>query len=73
MTATPYNVVIRSGPGTQYRRLGLLPVSGTAPLVGRNSSNTWWQINFNGVVGWVSAQYAIVSPTANLSIIPVTG
>ena len=67
VTATPYNVVIRSGPGTQYQRLGLLPVTGTAPVIGRNNSNTWWQINFNGIVGWVSSQYAIISPTANLA------
>ncbi len=73
VTATPYNVVIRSGPGTQYRRLGLFPVTGTAAVVGRNNSNTWWQIDFNGIVGWVSAQYAIISPSANLSIVPVTG
>jgi hypothetical protein len=73
VTATPYNVVIRSGPGTQYRRLGLLPVSGTAPLVGRNSSNTWWQVNFNGIVGWVSSQYAVIGSSANLSAVPVTG
>jgi len=73
VTATPYSVVIRSGPGTQYRRIGLFPLTGTAPVVGRNSNNTWWQINFNGLVGWASSQYAVISPTANISTIPITG
>ncbi len=73
VTATPYNVVIRNGPGTQYRRLGLFPVTAVTPIIGRNSNNTWWQINFNGLQGWVSAQFAIVSPTANVNAIPITG
>jgi uncharacterized protein YraI len=73
VTAQPYNVVIRSGPGTQYRRLGLLPNGASAQFVGRNSSNTWWQINLNGLVGWVSGQYAFPSPTANVNGIPITG
>ncbi len=73
VTATPYNVVIRNGPGTQYARIGLFPLTGTAPVIGRSSANTWWQINFNGLVGWVSAQFAIISPSANVGAIPVTG
>jgi uncharacterized protein YraI len=52
VTATPFNVVIRSGPGTQFRRIGLFPVGGVAPIIGRNGNTTWWQINFNGLVGW---------------------
>ena len=71
--ATPFNVVIRSGAGTQFRRLGVLPVGGIAPVIGRNGDNTWWQINFNNLVGWVSAQYARISPTANINGIPITG
>lgn len=73
VTANPYNVVIRSGPGTQYRRLGLLPNTATAPVVGRTANNSWWQINLNGLIGWVSSQYAPISSTANIDIIPITG
>lgn len=73
LTAPQFNVVVRSGPGTQFRRTGLLPVGGVAQLIGRNGSNTWWQINLNGLVGWVSAQFTTVSSTANFNSIPVTG
>ncbi|MBK8022514.1 MAG: SH3 domain-containing protein [Chloroflexi bacterium] len=73
VTATPYNVVIRQGPSTTFSRIGLLPASAVAPVLGRNANNTWWQINYNGLVGWVSGQYAIISQTANIGSIPVTG
>jgi uncharacterized protein YraI len=73
VSSPQFNVVIRSGPGTQFNRIALFPVGGVAPVVGRNTNNTWWQINFNGVVGWVSAQYAIISQTANVGAIPITG
>ncbi len=67
------NVVIRSGPGTQFARIGLLPVDGVAQLIGRNSNNTWWNINFNGVAGWVSSSYTSVGAGVNVNSLPVTG
>jgi uncharacterized protein YgiM (DUF1202 family) len=27
------------------------------PIVGRNANTTWWQINVNGIIGWVNASY----------------
>lgn len=73
VTATPYSVVVRSGPSTSNTRIGLFPVGATAPVIGRNSTSTWWQINYNGLIGWVSSAYAIISTTANIGAIPVTG
>lgn len=72
--AQPYTLNIRSGPGTNFSRIARLPAGQAASLVGRNSSNEWYQINYNGVVGWVSAQYAVVSPAnANINGVGVTG
>jgi uncharacterized protein YraI len=73
VTATPYTVNIRSGAGTQFGRIGRLPAGSTAQVVGRNANNTWWQINYNGIVGWVAAEYAIMQQGANVGSIPVTG
>lgn len=73
VTANPYNVVIRNGPGTQFARIGIFPVTATTPAIGRNGNNTWWQINYSGLVGWVSAQFAIINPAANVNAIPITG
>jgi len=72
VTATPYTVNIRTGPGTQFDDIGNLPDGETAQVIGRNASATWWQINYEDIVGWVSAQYAIIESGAELSQIPVT-
>jgi uncharacterized protein YraI len=73
VTATPYTVNIRSGPGTEYSRLGQMPAGSTAAVIGRNSSSTWWQVNYNGIVGWVAAEYARIQTGANVNSIPITG
>lgn len=39
------------------------------PVVGRNANSTWWQINVNGVIGWVNARYVTAY---NVSNVPVT-
>lgn len=72
VTATPFAVNIRTGPGTQFRDIGNLPLNDTAQVIGRNAAATWWQINYNDIVGWVSAQYAVIESGADLSQIPVT-
>ncbi len=73
VTATPFNVKIRLGPGTQFGQVGRMPVGQTASVVGRNATNTWWQVNYNGIVGWMSAVYAPIQANADLNLIPVTG
>ena len=73
LTAPQFNVIVRSGPGTQFRRIGVLPVGAVAQLVGRTSNNSWWQINLNGLVGWVISMYTAPSPNANFNALPVTG
>lgn len=73
VTANPFPVNIRTGPGTSFDDIGNLPAGATAQVVGRNSNSTWWQINYQGVVGWSSALYARIQPGADISTIPVTG
>lgn len=73
VTATPYTVNVRSGPGTSFDRMATMPPGATAIIVGRNGDSTWWQVNYVGIVGWVSAQYAVIQQNANISTIPVTG
>lgn len=38
-------------------------------IVGKNSRGTWWQINANGVIGWINARYVTAYNATN---IPVT-
>lgn len=73
LTTNGVNVVVRSGAGTQFARIGLLPVDGVAQVIGRNSNNTWWNINFNGLVGWVSAGFTTLGAGTNINTLPITG
>jgi uncharacterized protein YgiM (DUF1202 family) len=41
----------------------------TYPIVGRNSDASWWQINVNGIIGWVNARYVTANNAQN---VPVT-
>lgn len=72
VTASPYTVNIRSGAGTTFARIARLPVGQTAQVIGRDAPNQWWQINYNGISGWVTAQYAELSAGADVNSIPVT-
>jgi uncharacterized protein YraI len=67
------SVIIRSGPGTGNAVLGNLRAGQTASIIGRTRDARWWQINLNGVIGWVIAAGVTVPGGADLSRIPVTG
>lgn len=73
LTATPFAVNVRNGPGTQFNRIGQMRPNETAVMIGRNASNTWWQVNYNGIVGWVTAQYTVIQSGFNANSLPVTG
>ncbi len=48
---------VRSGPGTSFPTLGGLNTGDTAPVVGRDSSGTWFAVSYDaaaGGVAWVS-------------------
>ncbi len=70
-TRTDLNV--RTGPGTEYDLVGLLPSGTSTEITGRDESRQWWQIRFEpaaGGVGWVSADSAF-STTSNTENVPV--
>lgn len=55
-TVTPItNLNVRSGPGTQYPVLGVLPV-GSKAWVG-TCTNGWCAVKLGGLAGWSSASY----------------
>lgn len=65
------NVNMRSGPGTSFAVRTVIPRGSQVPIIGRNAGNSWYQVNYNGVEGWVSAAYAIAGWNTNFSAIPV--
>lgn len=52
---TTGNVNIRTGPGTNYGRIGTLP-AGT-PIDVRNCSGNWCNVYGDRLRGWISANY----------------
>lgn len=67
-----FNVNVRSGPATRFRQLTTMRAGESAAVVGRNADATWWQVNYNGIVGWVIGVYGVIQGTPDLNRIPVT-
>ncbi len=64
-TVTAWRLNVRDTPvsGSVITKVELNEVY---PVVGRNGNSTWWQINVNGTVGWVSGRYVVVNGGANV-------
>ena len=63
---------VRSGPGLGYDVIGNLPVGGTAPVAGRDSTGTWWYIQFVGGFGgyaWIAG--SVVSTACVPATLPM--
>jgi uncharacterized protein YgiM (DUF1202 family) len=70
-TVRAYFLNVRSGPYFGASVLTLVNQGQTYPVVGRNATSSWVQINVGGTIGWVSSAWVIVVP--NLNNVPVTG
>lgn len=49
-------VNMRSGPGTNYSKVGVVPYNGLVNI--KEISGVWGKTTFNGTTGWVSLDYA---------------
>jgi len=54
---------IRSGPGTDYDVLGTAKSGDRYPIVGRDVSGDWWEIDLKPGTGWVAAQFVTAQNT----------
>lgn len=55
---------IRSGPGTSYRSMGLLSINkeiNILDMVTGNDGKTWYYMEYNGINGYVAAEFIVVS------------
>jgi len=57
-------VNVRSGPGTNYTRLGYLDPGAEAQVIGRYSD--WWQIRYDDAPGWVFGEIVTASNADNV-------
>ncbi|MFZ4814352.1 MAG: SH3 domain-containing protein [Phototrophicaceae bacterium] len=54
-SATGGSVNVRSGPSTSFNVITQLTGASISTVVGRLQDNSWYQINVNGLIGWISA------------------
>ena len=62
-----YNVRMRSTPSSDGEALSTFQWRDEAELLGRNADNSWLLINYNGVIGWVSAAHVSVGGDVNVA------
>lgn len=70
-TATA-NVNLRTGAGTNYGVLNVIPRNASVSILARNLDRSWWQVNYRGVVGWVSSRYIVLQSNTDLNLIPIS-
>jgi uncharacterized protein YgiM (DUF1202 family) len=65
-------VRVRSGPSRAYVVLANAPRFTEFSILGRTFNNAWFQVNFNGVLGWVIAR-EVELQNANFTDAPIDG
>jgi uncharacterized protein YraI len=77
---TTANVNMRTGPSTNNPIITVLPANALVTITGRNADRSWYQVVFNGQVGWVSASFLRLSCIQGVPVVapgttqpPVTG
>ncbi|UCC89639.1 MAG: SH3 domain-containing protein [Anaerolineales bacterium] len=66
------NLNVRTGPGTNYERIGALAEGSTVNITGRDVNSAWWQIPYPdapGGKGWISAGYGAASNTDGVPVV----
>ncbi|MEP6985026.1 MAG: SH3 domain-containing protein [Chloroflexota bacterium] len=69
VASSPRNINLRSGPGTNYARLALLPARQTIQVIGQSDNGQWLVVQNDVLQGWVSA--LVVSVTGPCAQLPV--
>ncbi|MDT0532403.1 SH3 domain-containing protein [Micromonospora sp. DSM 115977] len=55
-------VHLRTGPGTSYGSIAVVPVGHTATVLSPTPSNSFYQVNYQGSVGWTHGSYWDATP-----------
>lgn len=62
----------RVRPSERTQRIGQIPWGGTVSIIGRtiqDGRNFWYQVRYNGQVGWILAAY--VGTRGNMDLVPI--
>lgn len=67
-------VRIRSGPSTGYPTVGNINFNQAFTVTGRNGCGTWFQVSFEGTLGWVAGDFVQFTSPVNVELdLPVGG
>ncbi len=66
-----YTSRLRSGPGTDYSQVGIIPFQARVSIIGRNEFSTWFYINYNGMQGWLSFSLLALPGDFDATAIPI--
>ncbi|MCB9451215.1 MAG: SH3 domain-containing protein [Anaerolineaceae bacterium] len=64
---------LRAGPSTAYPVLANPLRYSEFPLLGRTANNAWLQVNFEGTLGWVAAQWVEIQGGHSIVELPIDG
>ncbi len=64
---------LRAGPSTGYPVIAEMPYTYAVFLLGRNANNSWFQVNFEGTLGWMASGYLEFIDAVNVNNLPVGG
>ena len=53
LTVTTATANVRSGPGTNYAKVGQVRQGETYEVTGKNQAGDWWEFTFNGQPAWI--------------------
>jgi len=65
------NLRYRSGPGTGYDILGLLDLGEILAVTGQNAARTWYRIDREGQIVWVSADPGYSTALTSCAAAPI--
>jgi uncharacterized protein YraI len=57
LATTTGNLNIRSGPGTTYRVIGVIPAGQTITVINCLTGSSWCSVDFGGMEGWSSTNF----------------
>lgn len=65
---------VRSGPGTQYDRIGGATAGEAYTITGKSADGAWWQIDFAGQPGWIYGPLVTATDAEDVPVVtPTTG
>ena len=60
---------VRGGPDTSFAVIGAATVGQEFPITGKNEEGDWWQVDFDGEIGWLYAPYVTATHAENVPVV----